>query len=142
MVPTIYVQDYVVNNFSKKGFPEKIINKAKSLSKKKDEGLIKAIKAGVKIAYGTDAGVIPHGLNAKDFAYLVKAGMTPMQAIKTATVNAADLLDISIKTGSITVGKYADIIAVEGSPLDDITILEQVKFVMKNGVIYKNELKK
>jgi imidazolonepropionase-like amidohydrolase len=142
MVPTMYALDYIINNFSKKGFPEKIINKAKSLSRQKEEGLVKLIKAGVKIAYGTDACVMPHGLNAKDFSYLVKAGMTPMQAIQSATKNAADLLDVSLKTGSINAGKWADIIAVSGDPLKDISLLEQVKFVMKDGIVYKNELTK
>ncbi|POY35250.1 Xaa-Pro dipeptidase [Solitalea longa] len=142
MVPTMYALDYIINNFAQKGFPEKIINKAKSIAKQKEEGLVKAVKAGVKIAYGTDAAVMPHGLNAKDFGYLVKAGMTPMQAIQTATVNAADLLDITAKTGSISVGKYADIIAVIGDPLADVTLLEKVKFVMKDGVVYKNETTK
>ncbi|MEO8149279.1 MAG: amidohydrolase family protein [Bacteroidia bacterium] len=142
MVPTMYALDYIINNFGKKGYPDKIINKAKSIGKQKEEGLAKAVKAGVKIAYGTDAAVMPHGLNAKDFAYLVKAGMTAMQAIQTATVNAADLLDITNKTGSITVGKFADLIAVSGDPLADITILEHVKFVMKDGVVYKNEWSK
>jgi imidazolonepropionase-like amidohydrolase len=137
MVSTMYALDYIIDNFAKKGFPEKIINKAKSLSRQKAEGLVKAIKAGVKIAYGTDAAVMPHGLNAKDFIYLVRSGMTAMQAIQSATVNAADLLDISAKTGSITVGKYADIIAVIGDPLADVSLLEHVSFVMKEGVVYK-----
>jgi imidazolonepropionase-like amidohydrolase len=142
MIPTMYALDYIIHNFSKKGFPEKIINKAKSLSRQKEEGLAKLVKAGVKIAYGTDACVMPHGLNAKDFAYLVKAGMTPMQAIQSATRNAADLLDLSLKTGSINAGKWADIIAVSGDPLKDVSVLEQVKFVMKDGVVYKNTINK
>ncbi|MFI5218613.1 MAG: amidohydrolase family protein [Bacteroidia bacterium] len=142
MVPTMYALDYIINNFAKKGYPEKIINKAKSISKQKEEGLVKAIKGGIKIAYGTDAAVMPHGLNAKDFIYLVRSGMTPMQSLQTATVNAADLLGITAQTGSITKGKFADIVAVEKNPLDDVTILEHVKFVMKDGVIYKNELLK
>jgi imidazolonepropionase-like amidohydrolase len=93
----------------------------------------------VKIAYGTDAAVMPHGLNAKDFAYFIKAGMTPLQAIQTATINAADLLSIKDKAGTIAVGKWADIIAVQGNPLEDLTLLEHVKFVMKDGEVYKNE---
>jgi imidazolonepropionase-like amidohydrolase len=141
MVPTMYALDYIIDNYGKKGFPAKIINKAKSIAKQKEEGLAKAIKAGVKIAYGTDASVMPHGLNAKDFSYLVKAGMTPMQALQSATTSAADLLGITASTGSITVGKWADIIAVNGDPMSDITLLEQVKFVMKDGVVYKNETK-
>jgi imidazolonepropionase-like amidohydrolase len=142
MVPTLYALDYIIETYSKKGFPEKIINKAKSIKIEKEESFKHAVKAGIKIAYGTDASVIPHGWNAKDFSYMVKAGMTPMQAIQSATINAADLLDIKNKTGSITVGKYADIIAVENNPLDDVTVLEYVKFVMKEGTVYKNGFNK
>ena len=104
------------------------------------ENFKKAAAAGVKIAFGTDAGVYPHGWNAKQFFYMVRYGLTPMQAIQAATINAADLLDWKHKVGSITKGKLADIIAVEGDPLDDITILEKVKFVMKGGTVYKNDL--
>jgi imidazolonepropionase-like amidohydrolase len=141
LVPTIYALDYIIATYGNKGFPEKILNKARAISKQKEEGLVKAIKAGVKIAYGTDASVMPHGLNGKDFAYLVKAGMTPMQAIQTATVNAADLLGVTASSGSITAGKFADIIAVSNDPVADVSSLEHVQFVMKNGVVYKNEIK-
>lgn len=141
MVPTMFALDYIIDTYASKGFPEQTITKAKSISKQKLDGLALAVKAGIKIAYGTDAGVMPHGLNAKDFVYLVKAGMSPMEAIQSATVNAADLLGITKETGSISVGKHADIIAVEKNPMDDISILENVKFVMKEGVVYKNELK-
>ena len=141
MVPTLYALDYIIETYSKKGYPEKIVNKAKSIKLEKDESFKRAVKAGIKIAYGTDASVIPHGWNAKDFSYMVKAGMTPMQAIQSATINAADLLDIKTKTGSITVGKYADIIAVQSNPIDNVLILEHVNFVMKNGTVYKNEFK-
>lgn len=141
MVPTLYALDYIIETYSKKGFPEKIINKAKSIKIEKEKSFERAVKAGVKIAYGTDAAVMPHGWNAKDFSYMVKAGMTPMQTIQSATINAADLLDIKTKTGSITIGKYADIIAVENNPLDDVTVLEHVKFVMKDGTVYKNDFK-
>ncbi len=141
MVPTLYAVDYIIESFGAKGYPAKIINKAKSLRTLKLESFKKAVKAGVKIAYGTDAAVMPHGLNGKDFKYMVEAGMTPMQAIQSATMSAADLLDWKAKVGSITKGKYADIIAVFGNPLDDITLLEKVKFVMKDGVVYKFEVK-
>jgi imidazolonepropionase-like amidohydrolase len=142
MVPTMYALDYIITSYGEKGFPEKIIHKAKSLSAEKLTGLKSLINAGVKIAYGTDAGVSPHGTNAKDFAYLVKAGMTPMQAIQTATINAADLLGLKDKTGSLKAGKWADIIAVSSDPLADVTSLESVPFVMKDGVVYKNEIGK
>jgi len=97
----------------------------------------KAVRAGVKMSFGTDAGVCPHGINARQFAFMVKYGMTPMQAIQSATSNAADLLGKSNLLGSLRPGKYADIIAVPGDPLEDIRLLENVKFVMKEGKIYR-----
>jgi len=97
----------------------------------------KAVRAGVKMTFGTDAGVCPHGVNARQFAFMVKYGMTPMQAIQAATVNAADLIGHSELFGSITPGKSADIIAVHGDPLADIRTLENVSFVMKEGTVYK-----
>jgi imidazolonepropionase-like amidohydrolase len=97
----------------------------------------KAVRAGVKMSFGTDAGVCPHGVNARQFAFMVKYGMTPMQAIQSATVNAADLIGHSELFGSIAAGKSADIIAVNGDPLADIRVLEQVQFVMKEGTVYK-----
>ncbi len=140
--PTIFVGHYVVDEFAKKGYPEKILNKARMIVPVVGSSFSKAVKAGVKIAFGTDAGVFPHGLNAKQFAYMVEFGQTPMQAIQSATVQSADLLGWSKKIGSIEKGKFADIIAVVGNPLDNITLLENVSFVMKGGVVYKNEIKK
>lgn len=99
----------------------------------------KAVRAGVKMTFGTDAGVCPHGINARQFAFMVKYGMTPMQAIQAATVNAADLIGHSELFGSIAAGKSADIIAVKGDPLADVRVLEHVAFVMKEGTIYKHE---
>ena len=142
MVPTLYAVDYIIETFSSKGFPPKIIDKAKKLRVQKLESFKKAVKAGVKIAYGTDAAVMPNGWNGKDFKYMVDAGMTAMQAIQSATMVAADLLDWKNKVGSLSKGKYADIIAVQGNPLENISILEDVKFVMKDGVVYKNVLVK
>jgi imidazolonepropionase-like amidohydrolase len=100
----------------------------------------KAVKAGVKMAFGTDAGVYPHGDNAKQFATMVKYGMTPAQAIRTATQSSADLIGRSKDVGTIEVGKYADIIAVQGDPLQDVTVLQSVGFVMKGGTVYKDKL--
>ena len=140
--PTIFVGHYVIAEFAKKGYPEKILNKARMIVPVVGTSFTKAVKAGVKIAYGTDAGVFPHGLNAMQFAYMVKFGQTQMQAIQSATVNAADLLGLNKKVGSIEKGKFADIIAVVGNPLENISLLEKVSFVMKGGVIYKNEIKK
>jgi len=99
----------------------------------------KALRAGVKMSFGTDAGVCPHGINARQFAFMVKYGMTPMQAIQSATSSAAGLLGKSDLLGSLQPEKYADIIAVSGDPLENIRVLENVKFVMKEGKIYKQE---
>jgi imidazolonepropionase-like amidohydrolase len=101
------------------------------------ENFTKAVKAGVKMAFGTDLGVCPYGTSPKQFAFMVKYGMTPMQAIQAATTNAADLLGHSNEIGSIKPGKYADLIAVSSDPLKDISILENVEFVMKDGKVYK-----
>jgi len=95
------------------------------------------VRAGVKMAFGTDAGVCPHGINARQFAFMVRYGMTAMQAIQSATVNAADLIGHPELFGSIVSGKSADIIAVKGDPLADIHELEHVAFVMKEGRVYK-----
>src|ERR1700716_1419528 len=102
------------------------------------ENFGKAVRAGVKMAFGTDAGVCAYGTSGKQFAFMVKYGMTPMQAIQAATSNAADLLGHAHDLGSIKVGKYADLIAVSGDPLKDITLLERVEFVMKDGKVYKS----
>ena len=142
LVADIYIDDYILAEFGKKGYPEEIINKERMIGKLQRENFQKAVKAGVKIAYGTDAGVYPHGWNGKQFYYMVKYGLTPMQAIQSATINAADLLDWKDRTGSITKGKLADIIAVDGNPLEDITVLEHIKFVMKEGTVYKNKFTK
>ncbi len=101
-----------------------------------DKSVRAAIKAGVKIALGTDAGVYPHGDNAKEFAALVNRGMSPLEAIRTATLNAADLLGVDDR-GVIAAGKLADLVAVPGNPLEDITVMERVSFVMKGGEVYK-----
>jgi imidazolonepropionase-like amidohydrolase len=95
----------------------------------------------VKIAYGTDAGVYPHGWNGKQFAHMVRWGMTPLQAIQSATTVAAELLGQAEHLGSLQPGRYADLVAVESDPLKEISVLEDVKFVMKAGVIYKNTIK-
>jgi imidazolonepropionase-like amidohydrolase len=141
LVSDIYDDDYILSEYAKLGYPQKIIDKEKLVGKQQRENFAKAAAAGVKIAFGTDAGVYPHGWNAKQFFYMVKFGLTPLQAIQAATINAADLLNWKNKTGSLAKGKFADIIAVEGDPLADVTILEHVRFVMKDGTVNKNELK-
>ena len=141
LVSDIYDDDYILSEYAKKGFPAKIIEKERSVGKLQRENFQKAVRAGVKVAYGTDAAVYPHGGNAKQFFYMVKFGLTPMQAIQSATIRAAELLQWQDRTGSLTAGKLADIVAVPGNPLDDVTALEKVQFVMKDGKVYKSELK-
>ena len=137
LVADIYNDDYILAEYAKLGYPEKILEKERKVGLTQRQSFQKAVKAGVKIAYGTDAGVYPHGWNGKQFAHMVRWGLTPMEAIKAATVNSADLLGWSEKVGSISAGKFADIVAVDGDPLKDITEMEKVKFVMKGGVVYK-----
>jgi imidazolonepropionase-like amidohydrolase len=136
----IYNDDYILAEYSKMGYPDKIIAKEKLVGRLQRENFRKAVTAGVKATYGTDAGVYPHGWNGKQFFYMVKYGLTPMQAIQAATVNGADLLGWSDKVGSITAGKYADIIAVTNDPLQDVKVFENVEFVMKGGTVYKNSI--
>ncbi len=139
LVMDIYNDDYIVSEYSRLGYPDKIIEKERLVGRTQRENFRRAVEAGVKIAFGTDAGVYPHGWNAKQFVKMVEWGQTPMQAIQAATVIAAELLDIEEITGSISPGKSADIVAVHGNPLDDISVMEKVFFVMKEGVVYKNE---
>ncbi|MDE3234334.1 MAG: amidohydrolase family protein [Bacteroidota bacterium] len=138
----IYNDEYIMSEYARLGYPEKILNKERMVGKTQRESFAKAVKAGVKITFGTDAGVYPHGWNAKQFKWMVKYGLTPMQAIQAATINAADLLGVKEKLGSVTVNKWADLVAVTKDPLTDITSLENVQFVMKAGVVYKDVLHK
>jgi imidazolonepropionase-like amidohydrolase len=111
----------------------------RDLAEAQRQNFTKAVRAGVKMTFGTDAGVCPHGINARQFAFMVKYGMRPLQAIQAATVNAADLIGHSELFGSIKAGKSADIIAVAGDPLTDVRVLENVAFVMKEGTVYKQD---
>lgn len=140
LVFDIYNDDYILAEYSKMGFPDKIIAKEKLVGRTQRENFAKALKAGCKMAYGTDSGVYPHGWNGKQFFHLVKWGMTPMQAIQSATTSAADLLGWADKVGRLAPGHYADLIAVRGDPLADITALEHVDFVMKGGRVVRNSL--
>lgn len=142
LVADIYCDDFFVSEYIRMGYPEKILDKGKLVGKAQRENFRIALQAGVKMAYGTDAGVYPHGGNGKQFAYMVKWGMTPMQAIQSATIDAADLLGWKGKIGSVKAGQLADLIATAENPIDDIASLENVKFVMKGGNIYKNQIGK
>jgi len=144
-VPTLYVGDFLVAEGNARNLPEALQNKAKFVTPKMKESFKKAMKAGVNIAFGTDAGVFPHGENAKEFSVMVNNGMSEMQAIQCATSSAAKLLGKENEIGTIEIGKLADIIAVAGEPLQNISELENVMFVMKNGIIHKGrnyEIKK
>lgn len=137
-VPTITAGKEVSNLAKIKGyFPEIIVPKAIEIGPKIQTTFGRAYKKGVKIAFGTDAGVFPHGLNAKEFGYMVEVGMPKMKAIQSATIVNAEVLKID-EIGQIAVGKFADIIAVENDPTKDIKTLEKVTFVMKNGIVYKD----
>lgn len=140
LVADIYSDDYILAEFARLGYPQKIIEKERLVGKIQRENFRKAFKAGVKVAYGTDAGVYPHGWNAKQLGKMVEWGLTPMQAIQSATVSAADLIGWKTKVGQLSPGYFADLVAVKGDPLKDVTVLEKVDFVMKGGEIYKNTL--
>jgi imidazolonepropionase-like amidohydrolase len=139
LVPTLYLEDWMVENGNLPPYSHKKMLEVSAVAK---TNIKHAIASGVKIAMGTDAAVYPHGLNAHELdVYVNQLGMAPLAALQTATVNAADLMGWSAKTGSLEAGKWADIIAVEKNPLDDVRILQNVKFVMKAGVVYKNDAK-
>ena len=138
LVPTLYLADWFLANAEKIGTPAELIAKAREVTPAARKNVARAFAAGVKVGLGTDAAVYPHGMNAHEFAVYVQLGMTPLQAIQTATVNDADLLGWSDKVGTVEAGKFADIIAVDGDPLADVTTLERVKFVMKGGEVVRN----
>jgi imidazolonepropionase-like amidohydrolase len=137
LVPTLYLEDWMVE---KGNLPAFYHQKMVDVSAVAKSNIKHAMQAGVKIALGTDAAVYPHGLNAHELdVYVNQLGMAPLAALQTATVNAADLMGWSAKTGTLEPGKWADIIAVDKNPLDDVRVLQDVKFVMKAGVVYKSE---
>jgi imidazolonepropionase-like amidohydrolase len=121
----------------KRGMPKDFLEHDANLGQIQRDNFAKAVKAGVKIAFGTDAGVYPHGQNAKQFAWQVRYGQSPMEAIQSATINAADLIGKKAELGSVSPGKKADLIAVSGDPLTDVSVLERVQFVMKDGKVIK-----
>lgn len=141
LVPTLFLTEYMQQNMERNDVPEFSKQKMRWIASAAQQNVKKAFDAGVKIAFGTDAAVYPHGLNAGEFHVYVKLGMTPLAAIQTATINAADLLGgtWTKQVGTLEAGKFADMIAVDGDPTKDVTTLEHVKFVMKAGAIYKND---
>jgi len=139
LVATVYLEEWFLQNAERLHTPAQLVAKAREVMPAADKNIAHAIASGVKVAFGTDAAVFPHGLNARQFGTYVKLGMTPLQSIQSATVNAADLMGWSDKVGTVEAGKFADIIAVDGDPTKDVTTLEHVKLVIKGGVVYKNE---
>jgi imidazolonepropionase-like amidohydrolase len=137
LVADIYNGDYSDSVGREQKWPADILRKNTETTEIQRAGFRKAVAQGIKIAYGTDSGIYPHGLNAKQLPYMVKYGMTPMQAIQSATISAADLMQWKDSVGSIAPGKYADIIAVEGDALADLRSFMKVAFVMKGGTVYR-----
>jgi cytosine/adenosine deaminase-related metal-dependent hydrolase len=133
----IYGGDWIAEIGKRDRWPADMLRKNDETTDAQRQAFAKAVKAGVKLTYGTDAGVFPHGLNARQFAYMVRFGMTPMQAIQAATVNSAALLGWAKDVGALSPGHYADMIAVQGDPLSDIAVLERVEHVMKGGELIK-----
>jgi imidazolonepropionase-like amidohydrolase len=142
LVADVYNDDFIIGEGKQYGFTDEMLEKERMVGKEQREGFRKAAQAGVKIAFGTDAGVYPHGRNARQFSTMVRFGITPMQAIQSATVNAADLVGWADRVGAVEPGRLADLIAVEGDPTSDVSVLEHVQFVMKGGQIVKNDLAK
>jgi len=139
LVPTLYLGDWFLENYQKLGLTDNMVAKAKYVMPEARQHVARAFQEGVKVAFGTDAAVYPHGLNAREFPVMVKLGMSPLAAIQAATLNAADLLGWSDRIGSLEPGHFADLIAVEGDPLQDVTVLQNVKVVMKGGEVVKEE---
>lgn len=141
LVFDIYVGDFLAQHGEKIGILPEWIEKEKHIDQVQRESFRRANRAGARIAFGTDSGGYPHGDNAKQFAKMVEWGMKPIEAIRAATITAAELLGWSEKVGSIEPGRHADLIAVVGDPLEDVGVLESVKFVMKDGVVVRNDLR-
>ena len=137
LVMDIYNGDYIDDVGTREKWPEEYLRKNRETTDIQRAGFTKAVKMGVKIAYGTDSGVYPHGDNAKQFAYMVRYGMTPMQAIQSATIRAAELLGKEETLGSVQPGRFADLVAVKGDPLQDIRVLENLTHVMKDGKLVR-----
>src|SRR6202046_1935850 len=139
LVPTVFLEDWLLANYQHLGFTQSMTDKMNTVLPIAKQNLSHAFKEGVKIAFGTDAAVYPHGMNAGEFATMVKMGLPPLVAIQAATVNAADLLGWSDRVGTREPGKFADIVAVDGDPVADVSTLEHIRFVMKGGEIIKNQ---
>ncbi|QYU70644.1 amidohydrolase family protein [Leptolyngbya sp. 15MV] len=137
LVMDVFNGDWIDEFGTAEGWPEEYLRKNRETTQVQRDRFRSAVELGVPLAFGSDAGVYPHGLNARQFAYMVANGMTPLQAIRAATVDAARVLGKESELGAIAPGHYADMIAVEGDPLDDIRLLETVRHVMKGGSVVR-----
>jgi len=140
LVMDIYNDDYILGKAIEFGLPKENVDKERAIGRLQRENFERAVKGGAKMAFGTDAGVYPHGDNAKQFFYMVKFGLTPAQAIRAATSSAADLIGRAKDVGTLEAGKFADVIAVTDDPLQNVRALENVGFVMKGGVVVKDAI--
>jgi imidazolonepropionase-like amidohydrolase len=138
LVMDIYNTEYTLSQGEINGIPEENLKKDLETGERQRQSFSLALKHGVNLVYGTDSGVYPHGDNAKQFSRMATYGMSPLEAIQSATIGASKLLGLSEKVGQISPGFYADIIAVDDNPLDHLETLEKVTFVMKNGQVFKN----
>jgi imidazolonepropionase-like amidohydrolase len=141
LVPTLLAGAYVSGRIVPRSYPPEIAAKAKAAAEAMAGTVRRAVQQGVKIAFGTDAAVGPHGANAKEFSLLVEAGMSPAAALRTSMLEAATLLGVEKSVGSLEAGKAADVIAVAGDPTSDVTATERVRFVMREGRIYLSDPK-
>ena len=139
LVPTLYRLDWLIENALAQGKPASAVDPLREARALATEHVRRAIRSGVPIALGSDATVIPHGLNAREFAALVRAGMSSLEAIRSGTTRAADLLGLADRIGTLEPGRLADVVAIEGNPLEDIAALERVRFVMKEGRVWRND---
>ena len=139
LVADIYNGDYIASEGARQGWPAETLAKNEATTKAQRDGFARAVKAGVRIAYGTDSGVYPHGWNARQLPYMVRHGMTPMAAVRSATVVAAELLGWQDRVGALAPGRLADVIAVPGDPLHDLELLTDIPFVMQGGRVLKWE---
>ncbi len=140
LVSDIYNDDFLLSQGRALGLPEELLEKERKIGQVQRDNFARCVAAGVRIAFGTDAGVYPHGDNARQFALMVRYGLTPARAVRSATADAAELLGRPADVGRIAPGRFADLIAVTSDPLRDVRALEKVGFVMKGGAVVKDEL--
>jgi imidazolonepropionase-like amidohydrolase len=137
LVADVYCGDYIAEQGAAQGWAADVLRKNEETTGAQREGFARCVKAGVRIAFGTDAGIYPHGLNARQFAYQVRHGQTPLEAIRSATLTAAQLLRMQDELGQVAPGFHADLVAVAGDPLADVAALESVAWVMKGGQVLR-----